>query len=189
MHSKGKWQPQTYFLPFQTDQRTIWKGLSCNHDNKSSWDLNHLKFCISLGFCWWVSCVSLPPCAYSLLHWPVLTELESFLIRFNPFSESSPPFRHLLSLPLPPSHFAFESSVLVVMESLLSLCELLSLMRLLSHTPYRINRLHQPITTPNPPAHGPRRTQRLISPHQRLQFVIDKMWCKQREWGWGQRQW
>lgn len=52
-----------------------------------------------------------------------------------------------LPLSLSPFHFALASGVLVVMESPVSLCELLSLMRLLSHTPYQINRLHQPITT------------------------------------------
>ena len=59
--------------------------------------------------------------------------------------------------PLPPSHFALASGVLAVMESLASLCELLSLMRLLSHTAYQINRLHRPITTQT---HQPRAPQR-----------------------------
>lgn len=79
----------------------------------------------------------------------------------------SPPF-HIF---LPPSHFA--SGLLVVMESLVSPCELLSLMSLLSHTPYQINRLHQPITTQTRQP-GPRQTHRLTSLHQQSQSVIDK---------------
>lgn len=39
----------------------------------------------------------------------------------------------LLLLSLPPSHFALASGILLVMESHVSLCEPLSLMRLLSH--------------------------------------------------------
>lgn len=69
----------------------------------------------------------------------------------------------------------------------ISLCELLSLMRLLSHIPYQINRLHQPITTQTHQP-GPRQAQRLTSSHRRSHFVIDKMWCKQRQKGWRQRE-
>lgn len=94
----------------------------------------------------------------------------------------SPNYLSLSSISLPPSHFALASGVLVVMESLVSLCEPLSLMRLLSHTPYQINRLHQPITTQTHQP-GPRQAHRLTSSHRRSHFVIDKMWCKQRQKG------
>lgn len=64
--------------------------------------------------------------------------------------------------PLPPSHFALASDALVVIESPFSHCEQQPLMRLLSHTPYRINRLQQPITSQTQP--GPRQTA--ASPHR-----------------------
>lgn len=64
--------------------------------------------------------------------------------------------------PLPPSYFALASDALVVIESPFYHCEQQSLMRLLSHTPYRINRLREPITSPTQP--GPRPTAAL--PHR-----------------------
>lgn len=106
----------------------------------------------------------------------MLKQVECFLLLSNYLS---PPVLTFL----PPSHFA--SGLLVVMESL-SPCELLSLMSLLSHTPYQINRLHQPITTQTHQP-GPRQTHRLTSLHQQSQSVIDKTWCKQRKEGGRQR--
>lgn len=68
------------------------------------------------------------------------------------------------------------------MESPFSRCELRPLMRLLSHTPYQINRLRQPITTQTQP--GPRQTA--ASPHRTGNCSL---WLiggndKQRQRGW-----
>lgn len=73
-----------------------------------------------------------------------LTVLTVFQIVFHPNDFL---FLHLPPLPQPQSHFAFARGTLAVMESLFSHSELWLLMRLLSHTLHRINRLQQPITT------------------------------------------
>lgn len=107
----------------------------------------------------------------------ILSDLESFLLHFHPLSKWC---LFLSSIYLPPSHFALASGVLLVMESRISFGELLPLMRLLSHTPYQINRLHQTITT-HTHQPGPGQTQRLTSLHPRSHCVIDKMGCEQSE--------
>lgn len=103
-----------------------------------------------------------------------------FLPYFLSLSKRSPPFLYPLALPLPPSHSALACGTLAVMESLFSHCETQPIMRLLSHTPYQINRLQQPITTQTH-QQGPRQTMRLTSLDQQKLFVIDRMRCKQRQ--------
>lgn len=91
--------------------------------------------------------------------------------------------------PLAPSYFALASDALVVIESPFAHCEQQPLMRLLSHTPYRINRLQQPITSQTQP--GPRQTA--ASPHRTSDCSLwligggdkqrQRSWRVRAEWG------
>lgn len=121
--------------------------------------------------------VSTDPCCWEADD----SSLSLSLILSPDYLSFSPLPSNLHPLLLPPSHSALASGVPVMMESLVSLCEPMSLMRHLSHTPYQINRLHQPITTTKTQQPGPGQTKRLTSLLWRSHSVIDKMGCKQRQ--------
>lgn len=134
--------------------------------------ISALLLIVSCGF------LVLPPSFPSPMTHADITIL--FLPHCHSLSKLSPPFLYPLSVLLPPSHSALACGALVVMESLFSHCETQPIMRLLSHTPYQINRLQQPITTQTH-QQGPRPTMRLTSLDQQKHFVIDRKQCKQRQ--------